>query len=72
MSVADRPDGLEGLNGISRRRALGFAIDSALQSLSIPGHDAIGHEREGTGGGDQFLGPPPALRRQRLGADLPL
>ena len=49
-----------------------FAIDGALQSLGIPGHYAIGHEREGSGGADQLLGSSSALRWQRLRADLPV
>jgi hypothetical protein len=56
MPVANRADALEGFDGISRRCALCFAIDGALQSLGVPGHHAVGDEREGSGGGDEFLG----------------
>lgn len=72
VAVADRPDALESVDGISRRRAFGFAIDRSLQSLGVPGHYAIRDEREGSGGGDQLLGSPSAPCWQRLSTDLPL
>ena len=72
MPVANRADALEGFDGISRRCALCFAIDGALQSLGVPGHHAVGDEREGSGGGDEFLCSAAAFGWQRLRADLPL
>jgi hypothetical protein len=33
-------------------------------------HHAVGHDDQSAGGGDAPLGKPPALGRQRMGADL--
>ena len=57
---------------IAVRCAFGFAINCALQSLCVPGHHAVRHEREGSGSCNQLLRSSAAFRWQRLRADLPL
>jgi hypothetical protein len=57
---------------IAVRCAFGFAINGALQSLCVPGHHAVRHEREGSGSSNQLLRSQAAFRRLRLRSDLPL
>ena len=44
MTVTDRSDAAQGIDGIPGRGALTFTLNSALQALSIPGHRAVGQQ----------------------------
>lgn len=72
MAVSNRPDALQGVDGIPGCGALTFALNGALKSLGVPGHHAVGEQCQSTGRGDQLLGAPTALRGKRLRADLTL
>ncbi len=50
---------------IAVRCAFGFAINCALQSLCVPGHHAVRHEREGSGSSNQLLRSQAAFRWQQ-------
>ena len=41
---------------------LPFPIQRSLQTLRIPGHDAVRQEGQGAGSGDELLNSPTALR----------
>ena len=44
MAVADGADAAQGVDGIPRCGALGFALNGALQALGVPGHHAVGEQ----------------------------
>jgi hypothetical protein len=41
MTVADRSNAAQSIDGIPGRRALTFTLNGALQEMSIPGHHAV-------------------------------
>jgi hypothetical protein len=51
--VSDRTDVAQGIDEMSRRHMLPFPIQGSLQTLRIPGHDAVRQEGLGAGSGDE-------------------
>jgi hypothetical protein len=63
VTVTDRSNAAQGIDRIPGRGALTFTINGALQTLRIPGHDAVGEQGQSSRRGDQLLGASTALGR---------
>jgi hypothetical protein len=63
VTVTDRSNAAQGIDGIPGRGTLTFTLNSALQALRIPGHDAVGDQGQGSRRGDQLLSTSTALGR---------
>ena len=61
MLVSDGTDVAQSVDEMSRRHMLPFPIQRSLQTLRIPGHDAVRQEGQGAGSGDELLNPPTAV-----------
>jgi hypothetical protein len=60
--VSDGTDVAQGMDEVPRRHVLPFPIQRSLQTLRVPGHDAVREKGQGAGSGDEFLDSPTALR----------
>jgi hypothetical protein len=63
MAVTDRSNAAQGIDRIPGRRALTFTLNGPLQALSIPGHHAVGEQRQRPERGAQLLSAAAALGR---------